>query len=119
MRGALSCKAFLVSCLLLAGCASAPSSYTDTLGTGYAMVDAVARTTEQLCASPTIGGPCEGALSTETRDQVRGELRLALELLDESRKYAVDGSADIAYQRAAQAQAILTTLTRVLQRYEQ
>ena len=103
----------LIALLILAGCQS--MSYSDALGSGYAAVDALARTTEELCASPTIGGDCVGPITTETRDEVRGQLRLALELLDESRQYAVDGSQDIALQRIQQARAILATIERLIE----
>lgn len=108
-------RAALLALLLLAGCAGQPVNFADALGSGYATVDALARTTEELCASPTIGGPCVGTISTDTRDDVRNRLALALELLDEARLHQVDGSGDLALQRVQEARAVLAIVSRLLE----
>ena len=104
--------AFLV---LLAGCIPQQVNFADSLGAGYAAVDALAKTTAELCASPTLGGPCEGSISTDTRDDVRNRLGLALEMLDEARLHQVDGSADLALQRISEARAVLSIVSRLLE----
>ena len=104
-----------VAMLALAACTSQPMSFSDALGSGYATVDALARTTEELCAAPTPGADCTGSLSTESRNEVREQLKLALELLDEARLYQVDGSSDIALQRVQQARAILATAAKLVE----
>lgn len=109
-------KLAAVVLLLLAGCAGQPPSFTDALGAGYATVDALARTTEELCGAPAYtGGDCVGSLSTDARDNIRNQLRLALELLDEARMHQTDGSADIAMQRVADARAVLAVVTKLLE----
>jgi hypothetical protein len=105
----------LLSLVLLAGCIPQQMSFTDSLGAGYATVDALAKTTAELCAAPVLGGYCTGSISTDTRDDVRNRLKLALELLDEARLHQVDGSADLAVQRVAEARAVLSVVTRLLE----
>ena len=106
----------LLSLVLLAGCIPQQQmSFTDSLGAGYATVDALAKTTAELCAAPVLGGYCTGSISTDTRDDVRNRLKLALELLDEARLHQVDGSADLATQRVAEARAVLSVVTRLLE----
>jgi hypothetical protein len=105
----------ILSLVLLVGCASNPPNFTDSLGAGYAAVDALAKTTAELCAAPTVGGDCTGSISTDTRDDVRNRLRFALELLDEARLHQVDGSADLATQRVAEARAVLSVIARLLE----
>jgi hypothetical protein len=107
--------ALILSLVLLVGCTSAPPNFADSLGAGYATVDALAKTTLDLCAALDEGGPCTGSLSTDTRDDVRNRLRLALELLDEARLHQVDGSADLAVQRVAEARAVLSVIARLLE----
>ena len=101
--------------LLLAGCATTPT-FTDLLGSGYATMDALARTTEELCGAPAYaGGDCVGSISTETRDEAAALLKEALALLDEARLYNVDGSTDIAMQRVQHARAILAVVSRLVE----
>jgi len=107
--------ALILSLVLLVGCTSAPPNFADSLGAGYAAVDALAKTTEELCAAPVLGGDCAGSISTDTRDDVRNRLRFALELLDEARLHQVDGSADLATQRVAEARAVLSVIARLLE----
>lgn len=99
----------------LAGCPSTPLTFADSLGSAYAAVDALARTTEELCAAPTIGGDCVGSISTSTRDDVRDQLRLVLDLLDEARSHQVDGSGDLAMQRVGEARAVLAAVSKLLE----
>ena len=107
--------ALVLSLALLAGCSSNPPSFADALGAGYATVDALARTTEELCAALTQGAECTGTISTDTRDDVRNRLRLALELLDEARLHQTDGSGDLALQRVSEARAVLAVVTKLLE----
>jgi hypothetical protein len=101
--------------LILAGCPSNPPNFSDALGAGYAAVDTLAQTTLELCAALSEGGDCTGSISTDTRDDVRNRLRLALELLDEARLHQVDGSADLASQRIGEARAVLAVVTKLLE----
>lgn len=105
----------LLFVLLLAGCAGQPMNYEDSLGAAYATVDALAKTTETLCAAPVIGGDCTGSISTATRNDARTQLQEALRLLDQARELQASGHPDIAVRRIQDAQAILSLITTLLE----
>jgi len=109
-------KRIAVALLFVAGCASnLPSpNYDDLIGTAYATMEAVASTTEILCAAETSGGPCTGELSTADRNTVRDNLDDAVVLLREANALNDKGDG-AAVTRVQQAISIIRIAINLLE----
>jgi phosphate uptake regulator len=107
--------------VLLAGCTTfqPPTNFADSLGLAYITVDAVAETAHAACRNEVSLGPCapDAPLDTETKEDIRMALEHVLDSLDHARDLYVQGRADVAQDRLAQAQTLLRSVQSVLQRY--
>ena len=111
----------LIVSLLLAGCSSAPlvQTFADALGASYISVDVIAENTHRLCRNEVPLGECapDAPLGTEAKEDVRMALEHVLDALDHARDLYVQGHSDVAQDRLAQAQALLSAVQRTLTRY--
>ena len=109
-------KLLLALTLLLAGCASAPTSPGDALGAAYIAADAIVVTTHELCRNEVPGGRCapNAPLKTHTKDRIAEQMRAVATLLADARGLLAAGQEAQAMDALTRARFLLRTAETLL-----